>query len=322
MNKFRQGRLLLIVAIALFYVSGVSVAQSGAKLRRVAILEHGPRNSSAVCPAGFQQGLRDLGYVEGQNVALEYRYADGRPEQLQPLAAELVRLNPAVIWTHGLNIDRAKQATGTIPIVFGASGDVVERGIVASLARPGGNITGIELRNSELADKRLDILKEAVPTAARVAFLVAGAETTPEAAAKAVGVQMLRVKASHAGEFEAAFARMKQGRANALLISDLAIFATNRRQLLDLALKHGLPTMSGGPHYAEAGSLLAYGPDVREACRRSAVLIDKILKGADPATLPVERVQRFQFVVNLGTAKKLGLSIPKSVLLRADRLIE
>lgn len=321
MDKFEQAHFL-VIAIALFAVSGVSAAQGGAKVHRVGILEPGPRNSPAVCPAGFQQGLRELGYVEGQNIALEFRYANGQPERLQPLAAELVRLNPAVIWTHGLNIDRAKQATSKIPIVFGASADVVDRGIVTSLARPGGNITGIELRNSELADKRLEILKAVVPTAVRVAFLATEFESAPDAAADALGVQVLRVKANHAGEFEAAFASMKQSRADALLISDGEIFATNRRQLLDLALMQGLPTMSGGPHYAEAGSLLAYGPDVREACRRSAVLIDKILKGANPATLPVERVQRFQLVVNLGTAKKLGLSIPNSVLLRADRVIE
>lgn len=313
---------LLIIAIALFAVSGVSAAQDGAKLHRVAILEPGPRHSPAVCPAGFQQGLRELGYVEGKNISLEFRYANGQPEQLQPLAAELVRLNPAVIWTHGVNIDRTKQATSKIPIVFGVSGDVVERGIVASLARPGGNITGIELRLSELADKRLEILKAAVPTAERVAFLVTGFESTPDAAAKTFGVQILRVTANHAGEFEAAFAGMKRSGANALLISDGPLFGTNRRQLLDLALMHGLPTMAGGAHYAEAGSLLAYGPDVRDACRRSAGLVDKILKGADPATLPVELVARFQLIVNLRTAKTLGLSIPTSVLLRADRVIE
>jgi len=161
-----------------------------------------------------------------------------------------------------------------------------------------------------------------VPTAVRVAFLGAEIENAPDTEANALGVQVLRVKANHAGEFEAAFASMKQRRADALLISDGALFATNRQQLLDLALMHGLPTMSGGPHYAEAGSLLAYGPDVREACRRSAALLDKILKGANPATIPVERVQRFQLVVNLRTARKLGLSIQNSVLLRADRVIE
>lgn len=321
MDKFGQGRLL-ICAIALFAVSGVSAAQGGAKLPRVAILEPGPRNSPAVCPAGFRQGLRDLGYVEGKNITLEFRYANGQPEQLQPLAAELVRLNPAVIWTHGVHIDRTKHATSKIPIVFGVSADVVERGIVASLARPGGNITGIELRLSELADKRLEILKAVVPAAVRVAFLVTGFESTPHAAAKAFGLQVLRFQANHESEFEAAFASMKQGRVNALVISDGPIFGTNRQRLLDLAIMHGLPTMSGGPHYADAGSLLAYGPDVREACGRSAGLVDKILKGADPATLPVERVYRFQLIVNLRTAKKLGLSIPKSVLVRADRVIE
>lgn len=321
MEKFEQVSLL-IVAIVLFAVSGMSAAQGGAKLHRVAILEPGPRNSSAVCPKGFQQELRDLGYVEGQNIAFEYRYADGRPDRLQPLASELVRLNPAVIWTHGVHIDQTKQATRRIPIVFGVSVDVVERGIVASLARPGGNITGIELRLTELADKRLEILKTVIPTAVRVAYLVTGFERMPDAAAKAFGLQMLRVEVSHAGEFEAAFASMKQGGANALLISDGPIFGTNRQRLLDLALMHGLPTISGGQHYAEAGSLLAYGPDVSDACRRSASLVDKILKGADPATLPVERVQKFQLIVNLKTAKKLGLSIPKSVLLRADRVIE
>lgn len=321
MDKFEQARFL-VIAIALVAVASVSTARGAATLPRVAVLEPGPRNSPAVCPKGFHQGLRDLGYVEGQNISLEYRYANGQYERLQSLAAELVRLNPAVIWTHGVGVDRTKQATSKVPIVFGVGADVVARGIVASLARPGGNITGIELRNSELAQKRLEILRAAVPTAVRVAFLVTEFESTLDAAADATGVQILRVKANDPSEFEAAFASMKQNRADALLISEVAIFATNRQQLLDLALMHRLPTMSGGPHYAQAGSLLSYGADVREACRRSAVLIDKILKGADPATLPVERVDRFQFIVNLRTAKKLGLSIPKSVLLRADRVIE
>ncbi len=321
MDEFRRGRFL-ITAIALLAVAGMSAAQSVAKLPRVAVLDPGSRNSPAVCPEGFRQGLRDLGYMEGQNIALEFRYADGKPERLPVLAAELVRLKPNVVWTHGPDIPQIKQATTTIPIVFGAGADVVERGIVASLARPGGNVTGIELRNSELLRKRLELLKNAVPTATRVAVLVTGVESVPEPEAKALGMQLLRVQAKGPDDFEAAFASMRKGGVEALLISDAATFARNRQQLLDLALMHRLPTMSGGPHYAEAGSMLSYGADVREACRRSAVLVDKILKGASPATLPVEQADRFQLVVNLKTAKKLGLSIPQSVLLRADRTIE
>lgn len=315
-------RVLAGTAIVLFAASGMAFAQAGATMPRVAILEPGPRSSSAVCPAGFHQGLRELGYVEGRNIALEYRYADGHIDRLQPLAAELARPNPAVIWTHGTHVDRTQQATSRIPIVFGASADVVERGIVASFARPGGNVTGMELRLSELVDKRLELLKVVVPAAVRIAFLVSGFESAPDAAARAFGLQVLRVPVHHEREFDAAFGTMKQAKVDALVISDGPMFGTNRHRLLDLALQHGLPTISGGPHYAEAGSLLVYGPDVREVCRLSASLVDRILKGADPATLPVERVQRFQLIVNQKTAKKLGLAVPQSVLLRADRVIE
>jgi putative ABC transport system substrate-binding protein len=320
-DEFRRS-CLLIAAIGPLAVAGMSAAQTIAQVPRVAILDPGSRDSPAVCPAGFRQGLRELGYIEGKNIVLEIRYANGQPERVPVLAAELVRMNPNLIWTHGTDLGRIKQVTTTIPVVFGVSADVVERGIVASLRKPGGNFTGIELRHSELVTKRLELLKAAVPTATRIALLLTGAERIPAPQAKELGVQLQTVIAGGAGDFEAAFTSMRLGAAEALLVSDAATFAMHRQRLLDLALKHRLPTMSGGPHFAEAGSLLSYGADVRAACQRSAALVDKIVKGADPATLPVEQVDRFQFVVNLKTAKKMGIVIPQSVLLRADRVIE
>lgn len=317
----------MTAAIALLAAPALSQAQSVAKLPRVGVLLPGAATSPAVCPEGFLDGMRDLGYVEGRSIVFDFRYADGQPARLQNLALELVRLMPDVIWTHGRDVHPVKQATATIPIVFGVGTSVVETGLVASLAKPGGNVTGIELRSSELLGKRLELLKAVVPKAIRVAVLmVEPAEIDLEGEAgplsRALGVRLQGVVAGAADEFEAAFAAMKQAGAEALLVSENATFARNRERLLSLALMHRLPTMAGGRHLAEAGSLLSYGADVRETCRRSAVVVHKILKGTSPAAIPVERVDKFQFVVNLKTAKKLKIVVPQSVLLRADEVIE
>ena len=321
----------LLVTLAWGLVApGISVAQRAAHMPRVAFLDPGSPTSPAVCLPGFRQGLRDLGYVEGQNLVLESRYAEGQLTRLPALAAELVHLAPDVIWTHSTEaVQAVKQVTTTIPIVIGVESNVVEEGLVAGLARPGGNLTGMELRDLELTGKRLQLLKEAVPTIARVAVLVDPTlsvhERVPdniESEARALGVQLQRVKAGGPDTFEAAFAAMEQGGADALLIMEGATFARNRQRLLDLARLHRLPTMSGGRHFAEAGSLLAYGADVREICQRSAVLVDKILKGATPTTLPVERADKFYLVINLKTAQALGLTIPPSLLFQADEVIK
>jgi putative tryptophan/tyrosine transport system substrate-binding protein len=324
-------RLLgLLVTLAWGLVApGFSATQRAAHLPRVALLDPGSPTSPQVCPAGFRQGVRDLGYVEGQNVVIESRYAEGQLTRLPTLAAELVHLAPDVLWTHSTEATQAaKQATTTIPIVIGVENNMVEEGFVANLARPGGNLTGMELRAIELTGKRLQLLKEAVPTITRVAVLVnptlSGHERVPgniEAEARALGVQLQRVEAGGPDTFEAAFAAMAEASADALLIMEDAIFARNRHRLLDLARLHRLPTVSGGRHFAEAGSLLSYGADVREFCQRSAVLADKILKGAKPADLPVERADKFYLVVNLKTAQALGLTLSPVFLSQADEVL-
>jgi putative tryptophan/tyrosine transport system substrate-binding protein len=326
----RLRTLWLLVTLALgIVVPGLAEAQRAAHMPRVAFLDPGSPTSPQVCPAGFRQGLRDLGYVEGQNVVIESRYAEGQLTRLPALAAEIVHLAPDVIWTHSTEATQAaKQATTTIPIVIGVESNVVEEGLVAGLARPGSNLTGMELRDIELTGKRLQLLKEAVPTTTRVAVLVnptlsvhARVPDNIALEARALGVQLQRVEAGGPDTFEAAFAAMAQGGAEALLIMEGATFARNRQRLLDLARLHRLPTMAGGRHFTEAGSLLSYGADVREICQRSAVLVDKILKGATPTTLPVERADKFYLVVNLKTAQALGITLPSTFLSLADEVI-
>jgi len=273
--------------------------------------------------------LRELGYVDGQNIVIESRYGESKSERFREVAAELVRSAPDVIWTHSIpTILAAKQATATIPIVAGVSRNLVEQGIVSSLARPGGNITGMELRDIEILGKRLEILKETVPKASRVAVLVNSGDPSHaiipkniEPEARALKVQLQHVEASAPEAFDKAFAAMVQGGANALLIPENTVFSQTRRRILQLAISKRLPTAAGGSQFADAGSLLSYGANVRDMCRRSATLVDKILKGRKPADLPVERADKFEFVVNLITAKQLGVTIPPNVLVRADRVI-
>jgi putative ABC transport system substrate-binding protein len=278
----------------------------------------------------FRRSLRDLGYVDGQNILLDYRYAESQPDRLPALAAELVRRAPDVLWTHSdAAAQAAKQATTTIPIVVGLAMDLVQLGLVTSLARPGGNLTGLDLRPVELAGKRLELFKAAVPTITRVAVLVDPSYTVhasiPQAIereARALGVQLKRVEAGAPAAFKAAFATMVHDRADALMIMESALLGTHREQIMTLALRHRLPTMGFGPHYTEVGALLSYGANVREMCERSAILVDKILKGAKPADLPIEQAHKFPLVVNLKTAKILRLTIPASFLSRADDVIQ
>jgi ABC-type uncharacterized transport system substrate-binding protein len=325
--------LAVVFAVSLILTPSAAVGQARSKSPRIAVLNPGAPeyfNDSRTCPHGFMQGLRDLGYVDGHNVQLEYRHARGQTTRLEPLAAELVRLSPDVIWTHSSDaIQAVKRATSTIPIVFGVAINSVEEGLVAALSRPGGNVTGLELRDIELTGKRLQLLKEALPTVSRVAVLVnpglPGHERVPgnvELEARTLGIQLQRVEAPSPETFEAAFSAMVQARAQAAIIMDGTMFARHRQRLSNIALKRRLPTMSGGRHFAEAGSLIAYGAFPRELCQRSAALVDKILKGAKPADLPVELGDRFYLVVNLKTAEALGLTIPKSILVRADELIQ
>jgi putative ABC transport system substrate-binding protein len=321
---------LVTLTLSLLVAPLATQAQPRGKIPRVGVLEPTPQQRPAPCVFAFQQGLRDLGYVEGQNILLAYRYAEDQPDRLPALAAELVRLTPDVIWTHAdYSALAAKQATTTIPIVVGVAIDLVEQGLAESLARPGGNLTGLEIRPIELAVKRLELFKEAVPTISRVAVLVdpttpahAGVPSAIEQEARALGVQLQRVEAGGPEAFEGAFAAMVHGGADALMIMEAALFAAHRQQLLALALRHRLPTMAYGRHLAEAGSLLAYGADPRELCQRSAVFVHKILQGATPADLPIEGAYKFQLVVNLKTAEALGLTLAPLFLWRADEVIQ
>jgi putative ABC transport system substrate-binding protein len=328
MNRIVFVSICVLLAIFLLSICLVEAQQTN-KIPRVGILEPG-RSTQSICKDGFRQGLSDLGYVEKQNILLEYRYAESKPDRLSDLAGELVQLKPDVIWTHSPpSVLTAKRATATIPIVVGVARDLVEQGIVSSLARPGGNITGMELRDSEIIGKRLELLKQTLPKASRVAVLVnpndpshAHVPGNIEPEARALGLQLQRLEASGPQAFDKAFSAMVQGRADALLLPESAMLSENRRRIFELAMSKRLPTAAGGPHFAEAGSLLSYGANVRDICRRSAIFVDKILKGAKPADLPVERPSKFELVINLKTAKQIGLTIPQSVLYRADKVIK
>jgi ABC-type uncharacterized transport system substrate-binding protein len=319
---------LVTLTLSLLAAPRATTAQLRGKTPRIGVLEPGPQQRPAPCIFAFQQGLRDLGYVEGQNILLDYRYAEDQPDRLPALAAELVQLAPDVIWLHSDPAAwAAKRATTTIPIIFGVAIEPVEQGLVASLARPGGNLTGLEFRGLELAGKRLELFKEAVPTISRVAVLAnpvepthAGWPSTLERAAQALGVQLQRVEAGAPAGFEAAFAAMVHGGADALMILESVLFSAHRQQLMALALQHRLPTMAYGRHIAEAGSLLAYGADARAQCQRSAVFVDKVLKGAKPADLPIERAT-FQLAINLKTAAALGVTFSPTFLFQADEVI-
>jgi putative ABC transport system substrate-binding protein len=281
--------------------------------------------------AAFRQGLRDLGYVEGQNLTIEYRWAEGRFERLPDLAAELVRLKVDVIVSVVTQASlAAKNATRTIPIVLVAAGDPLGSGLVANLARPGGNVTGPSSMYGDLAGKQLELLKESVPKVSRVAVLWNPANAVwqaqmlrqTEIAARALGLQVQLLEARGPDELEGAFAAMTRERASALLVQVDVIFALHARRIADLAAKRRVPAMYGSREHVEAGGLMSYAPNVPDLFRRAATYVDKILKGAKPADLPVEQPTKFELVINLKTAKTLGLTIPPSLLGRADEVIQ
>src|SRR5262245_10419940 len=284
--------------------------------------------------AAFLKGLRDLGYVEGRNLMVEDRDAEGRTERFAALAAELAALKVDVIVTGGgtLGAMAAKQATTTIPIVFGAVGDPVGEGLVTSLARPGGNVTGLSVNSPEMASKSLELLKQAVPGVARIALLLkpdampdhARKERvqTWEVAARALGVRLQVVEARRPEDFDRAFAEMTRTRADALSVVSTPVFDAERRRLVELAAKRRLPTIYTFRRYVVVGGLMSYGPDLDDLFRRAATYVDKILKGTKAGDLPVEQPTKFDFVINLKTAKALGLTIPPSLLGRADQIFE
>jgi putative ABC transport system substrate-binding protein len=278
----------------------------------------------------FRQGLRNLGYVEGRNLVIEYRYSDGKDELFPALAAELVRSRVSVIATYGTKATQAaKQATSSTPIVMLTVLDPVGAGLVANLSRPGGNITGLSEVSVELSAKRLELLKEAAPRTSTIAVLMDPGHPTnalelknTEVAARRLGVAITAVEVPKTRRFEEAFVGMTRSRANALIVLPGDVTDTHRASILDLALKNRLPTLYGWKMGPESGALMSYGVDIAENFRQGAYYVDKILKGAKPADLPVEQPTKFELVINLKTAKTLGLTIPPSLLARADQVIE
>jgi putative ABC transport system substrate-binding protein len=304
-------------------------AQQPAKLPTIGFLGAATLSTTSPWSAAFVQRLRELGWIEGRNVAIEYRWAEGRAERFAEIAAEFVRLKVDVIVTHSTPpVVAAKQATSLIPIVFANAGDPVGNGLVASLARPGGNITGLSLQQTDAAGKRLDLLREVVPGLRRLAIMAnvgnpAGVLEMEEiqATARALGLEVTALEIRRGEDITLAFETLKSG-ADALYISPDALINTNRTRINTLALGARVPTMSSIREYVAAGTLMSYGANLPDLWRRAAELVDKILRGAKPADIPVEQPTKFDLVINITTAKALGLAIPESFLLRADEVIE
>jgi putative ABC transport system substrate-binding protein len=304
-------------------------AQQSAKISRIGYLGFGPASTFATRVEALRTGLRDLGWVEGKNIVIEFRWADG-VDELPALAANLVRMHVDVIFASSSTlVGPARQATQTIPIVFSNHADPVGIGDVASLARPGGNITGLSMLLTDLAAKELEILTEAVPQAKRIGVL--WNPTTPshvpavravEDAGEKLGVKLFLVAVRTAEDFDAAFATMVREGVGAFLVVPSPLSTSYRAALAELALQHGLPGMFGHKDYVDVGGLMSYGADIDDLNRRAAVYIDKILKGAKPGDLPVEQASKYQLVINLKTAKALGLDVPPTLLARADEVIE
>jgi putative ABC transport system substrate-binding protein len=305
-------------------------AQQPAKIPRIGFLNASSPFSSPARREAFRQGLRALGYIEGQNIVLEYRYAEGKLDRLPALATELVRLKVDVIVTAGgISTRRAKEATVTIPIVMTQDIDPVGNGFIASLARPGGNITGLSTLGPEISGKQLELLKEVVSKLSRVAVLGTSANPGTRQASKeaelAAGVLRLQLQdldVLSPKDIETAFRAASKGRADAILVLISSVLNSHRTQVVDLSVKSRVPVIYPFPEFVEAGGLMSYGVSFTDLYRRAAIYVDKILKGAKPADLPVEQPTKFELVINLKTAKQIGLTIPPNVLARADRVIK
>jgi putative tryptophan/tyrosine transport system substrate-binding protein len=323
--------LSFVLAVSVLAVPLFADAQPAGKVHRIGYLGVTSPSSAARSIEAFRDGLRDLGWIEGQNIVIDYRFAEGRFDRLPDLAGDLVRLKVDVIAAGATpGPVAAKNATGTIPIVMIMAGDPVGVGLVASLARPGGNVTGISYSvGVESIGKALQLLKEAVPKARLVAVLSNPANQAHalvirdmKVAALSLGVPLHFLEARGPDELDGAFAAMAKERVGALLVAPDGVFLRERARLADLATKNQLPSMHGQREYVEAGGLMSYGPSAVAAYRRAASFVDKILKGAKPADLPVEQPTKFDLAINVRTAKALGLTIPSSVLLQADQVIE
>jgi len=329
-RRMKKKITIFTLSAMLFGLSLPVEAQQPKKIPRIGYLSL--RAGIEPREEAFLRGLHELGYVERQNIVIEWRFARGKEELLAGLAGEILRQNVDVIVAAGSQAIRAaKQATSTIPIVIGQIGDPVQLGLVASLARPGGNITGVSTMAPDLAGKRLELLKEVIPKASRVAFLqdprnpgntLALKET--EAAARSMGVKLQSLEVRRSDELDRAFEAARKGRADALIETAVGVLINNqdRERIVMLEIKMGLPVMHSERALVLTGGLMSYATDVMEQFRRAATFVDKILKGAKPGDLPVEQPTKFELVINLKTAKQIGLTIPPAVLFQADRLIK
>jgi ABC-type uncharacterized transport system substrate-binding protein len=321
-------RRFLLISLASAFAARLAVeAQQTRKVPRVGVLGgQSPEISPPIL--ALREGLRDLGYVEGQTIAIEWRWAQGKNERYPDLAAELVKLKVDIIVAPtSPGAQAAQRATRTIPIVMGFVSDPVALGLVANLAHPGGNITGLAVPTPEMAGKRLQLLREVAPTLARIAVFNDPSGSSPdlrgtEAAARALGVQLQVLEVRSAGDIDRAFSTIARERATEIIILSGGSLFTHRARIAQLAAKHHLPTSAWTREFTEAGCLMSYGANQADVARRAAVFVDKILKGAKPADLPVEQPTTFELVINLKTAKALGLTIPPSLLARADQVIE
>ena len=323
-------KVFVCLAVALLLTTTRVAAQQPAKIPHIGFQLDAPASSAAARIEAFREGLRELGYIEGKNIIIEWRSSDGKPERRSEIAAELVRLKVDVIVSAGPTVTRSvKESTLTIPIVMGQDTDPVGSGFVASLARPGGNITGLSALSPEMTGKQLELLKEIVPRLSRVAII--GNSTNPGdaqslremvLAAGSYEVYLRYLDVQDAKDIESAFQAAAKGHADALHVLGNPILNAHRKQIVELAAKHRMPATYARPEYVEAGGLMYYGTSYNDLFRRAAGYVDKILKGAKPADLPVEQPTKFELIVNLKAAKQIGLTIPNKVLARADRVIK
>jgi putative ABC transport system substrate-binding protein len=329
-SAIRNCKSAILIGAMLFALCTPAEAQQPKQLPRIGLLDPGsPRATALLEP--FRQGLRELGYGEGKNIFVEYRYADGKLDRLPDLAAQLVRIKvDAIVPQSPRAVRAAYQATRMIPIIMAGGGDPVEQGFVKSLARPGGNLTGLSSMSVELAGKRLELLQEAIPRISRIAVLgsppgslvVARQLKDLEAAAPAFGMEIRFVAVRGPDDFGNAFSAIGKERPDALFVMRTPFLRTYLKRVTDFTAKNRLPTMYDDSGYVEHGGLMSYGASVADLARRAAIYVDKILRGAKPAELPVEQPTKFDLVINLKTAKQIGLTIPPNVLARADRVIK
>jgi putative tryptophan/tyrosine transport system substrate-binding protein len=331
-KKHMKKKITVLTLSAMFLALCFPVsAQQPTQVPRIGYLSTGSPSVSSTNLNAFRQGLRDLGYIEGKNIALEIRWAEGSAERVPDLALELVRLKIDVLLVGGGTATalRVKKVTNTVPVVFTLVSDPVGDGLVASLARPGGNLTGLSSVSEDLVGKRLELLKETIRKLSRVAVLLDPKDPANvdsfkeiEAVGKSLGVRLQALEVRRPDEIESAVRLATRAKAGGVLVLPTSLLVNQRKRIAELAINHRLPTMFATSQFMDAGGLMSYGPDHADLYRRAATYVDKILKGAKPADLPVERPMKFEFVINLKTAKQIGLTIPPNVLARADKVMK